>query len=372
MLTGQRREIAWVVGAFVVVFAGFGVGFALAGSSGDSPTPRRAASAPRRRAPVDKALRRAIGQKIMTRMNGAQPSRRLLRRIRRGEVGGVILFTVNARAPGPLATAVATLQRAAAKGGNPRLLIAVDQEGGSVRRLPWAPPSTSAAKLGADPARALAEGESTGRELRRVGVNLDLAPVLDAGPGSALGTRTFGATPEAASRGGCAFATGLRRGGVLTAAKPFPGLGSANANTDKAEVQIHTPASVLRAGYAPYRACPQQIDAVMVANAAYPTLGARGPAVFSRAIIARELREKVGFRGVVISDTLEAAPLRHLPGAATRAARAGIDILVYPTTEAASAAADRELLKAARGHPPWRASLLASAQRIQALKAAAG
>ena len=132
----------------------------------------------------DESLRRDIGQKIVTRMAGERPSTRLLYRVYRGEVGGVILFARNASAPAQVAQAVTTLQQAAARGGNPRLLIAVDQEGGDVRRLPWAPPDASAAELGADPASAFAQGELTGRALRRVGINLDLAPVLDVPAGA--------------------------------------------------------------------------------------------------------------------------------------------------------------------------------------------
>ena len=152
------------------------------------------------------------------------------------------------------------------------------------------------------------------------------------------------------SRAGCAFATGLRRGGVRTAAKHFPGLGYATPTpTTPASRSARPPAPAGR--YRPYRECPKVLDTVMVSNAAYPGLGARGPAVFSKALIEGELRGRVGFRGVVISDSLEAGAVRHVGGAAVKAARAGVDLLVYPTSERASAAAYRELLAAARSEP---------------------
>ena len=78
--------------------------------------------------------------------------------------------------------------------------------------------------------------------------------------------------------------------------------------------------------------------------------------MLSRAVVKDELRRRVGFRGVVISDSLEARAVRHLPDVAARAARAGVDLLVYPTTEAASSAAYRALLAAARAHPSRRES----------------
>ena len=376
----------WVARGLVLAVAGFAGGFlafrALDGPDAGPAAPRPArtpapspspspapASAPNR---AD-SLQRDIGQKIVTRMAGAQPSRRLLQRAYRGEVGGVILFARNAAAPAQVAQAVAALQEAASRGGNPRLLIAVDQEGGEVRRLPWAPPNASAAELGADPATAFAQGELTGRELRRVGINLDLAPVLDvpAGGASFLRTRAFGTTSDAVSRAGCAFAAGIRRGGVLTAGKHFPGLGYATGNTDDARVEIRAAAPLLRAAYGPYRACLGSLSTVMISNAAYPALGAREPAVLSRAVVEDELRGRVGFRGVVISDSLEAGAVRHVRELPARAARAGVDLLVYPTTEAASSTAYRALLAAARAHPSWRRQLRQSARRIRALKAAA-
>ena len=368
----------WAVRGLALLVAGFAAGFlgysALADSGDDRPTARSATATPETTtsppADDDTSLRRAVGQKLITRMTGARPSPRLLRRVTRGEVGGVILFDHNALAPSQLADAVRALQAAAASGGNPRLLIAVDQEGGEVRRLPWAPPEAPAAELG-DPSTALAQGELTGRALRRVGINLDLAPVLDvpARNASALGSRAFGPTPEAVSRAGCAFAAGLRRAGVLTAAKHFPGLGDATANTDEERVEIRTPAAQLRAAYRPYRDCldARVLSTVMVANAAYPTLGARVPAVLSRALLENELRGRLRFGGVVISDSLEAGALRDERDIAVRASKAGVDLLLYPTTERASERAYRSLLVAARANPAW---VTQSARRIRALKAA--
>jgi len=286
----------------------------------------------------------------------------------------VSLFSDNVRAPAQVARAVAALQDAAARGGNPPLLIAVDQEGGDVRRLPWAPPHQSAVRMGGDPASALRQGAAAGRALRKVGINLDLAPVLDvpAVQASFLGSRAFGRTPEAVGRAGCAFAAGLRRGGVLTAAKHFPGLGYARANTDLVPVAIDTPAQRLRSGYRPYRECLRAgvVNVVMVSNAAYPRLGARVPAVLSRTVVRDELRGRVGFHGVVMSDSLSSPAVGHVPDATAKAARASVDILLYPTNEAASAAAFDALLSAVRSRTVRRQDVSESAQRIRALKGA--
>src|SRR5204862_7223496 len=121
---------------------------------------------------------RLVGQMIMTGFAGTQPSAELLGRVRRGEVGGVILFGGNIVSDEAARSLVARLQAAAAAGGNPPLLVAVDQEGGPVRRLPDAPPEDAPASIGS-PAQASTEGAAAGRALRGVGINVDLAPVLD-------------------------------------------------------------------------------------------------------------------------------------------------------------------------------------------------
>jgi beta-N-acetylhexosaminidase len=374
---------AWVVRTMVLASGAFAAGFvgwsALAEpdarprESSAAAAPPLTPPAPAARAPVREDLARAVGQKIVTRMAGTQPSPRLLERVRRGRVGGVILFADNARTPAQLARATGALQAAAARGANPPLLIVVDQEGGDVRRLRWAPPQRSAAELGERPLTAARQGELAGRALRRVGINLDLAPVLDvpAVRHSFLGTRAFGRTPGAVARAACAFAAGVRRSGVLTTAKHFPGLGYARANTDDARVAIRAAPGRLRAAYRPYRAClgAGAVSTVMISNAAYPRLGARRPAVVSSAVVAGELRGRLGFQGVVVSDSLQARSVREVADLPAAAALAGVDLLVYPHGEAASAAAFRALLEAARSRPALRRRIGESAQRIRSLKA---
>jgi beta-N-acetylhexosaminidase len=129
-------------------------------------------------APTSAAL---IGQKLMVAMSGTTPEAALLGRIGRGEVGGVILFGANITTAGALRALTAKLQAAAAGGGRPPLLIATDQEGGSVRRVPWAPPTLSPPQMGTlgSASTAGAQGTATGRVLRCVGINTDLAPIAD-------------------------------------------------------------------------------------------------------------------------------------------------------------------------------------------------
>jgi beta-N-acetylhexosaminidase len=313
---------------------------------------------------------RLVGQKIMTALDGAAPDAALLARVRAGEVGGVILFSRNTASTAELANEVAQLQAAAAAGGNPPLLVAVDQEGGAVKRLAAGPPDLSPASMGSA-SRARSEGSATAAYLRRLGIDVDLAPVLDTpyGPGSWLGSRAFSRSPRTNARLGGAFVSGLQSGRVAATAKHFPGLGTARATTDTANVVLSTSKQALEARLAPFRAAIDAgVDLVMVSNAGYTALDPSGaPAVLSRPIVTGLLRGALGFRGVTISDALEAPGPRNRPNAAVAASLAGMDVLLY-VSEADSAAAYTQLVAAAREGRLPRPDLVASWRRIEALK----
>src|SRR5207342_570563 len=180
-------------------------------------------------------------------------------------------------------------------------IVATDQEGGVVTRIPG-PPSGSAAAMGARPAADVeAEGRATADLLLRWGVNTDLAPVADvARPGTfeARARRSFSGDPAVAAGGVTAFVAGLGAGGVAATLKHFPGLGAASANTDHADGVVDVPAADL----VPFRAgIGAGAQLVMVASAAYPALSP-GLALTSSTIVDGLLRGLLGFRGVVISD----------------------------------------------------------------------
>jgi beta-N-acetylhexosaminidase len=303
--------------------------------------------------PPTMPLEQVVGQKIVTAFPGTTPSNALLRRLRTGHLGGVVLFSANITSPAQLRALTRKLRGAAAQGGNPPPLIAVDQEGGLVKRLPWAPPSAAPAAM-SDPR---AEGAATGRALRRAGITVDLAPVADVERRpNFLGSRSFGTSEAAVARRACAFARGLQAGGVTPTLKHFPGLGDAGANTDLERVTIR---SALR--LAPYRRCAHR-GLVMVSSATYPRLG-RSPAVLEPATYGL-LRDST----VTISDDLTARAMAGRADVAVRAARAGVDLLLYGGSEETSAGAYRRLLRAVREGRLGEDRVRASAARIIALK----
>jgi beta-N-acetylhexosaminidase len=314
-----------------------------------------------------------LGQRFVVRFAGTQPSRRLLQRIRAGEVGGVILFSDNVRSASAVRGLLARLDRVARAGGNPPLLAVVDQEGGTVKRFPSGPPSLSASELGAlrDRRRAFREGAATGRYLRRLGIDVDLAPVLDVPSSSAtfLGSRAYSGNRFVVADVGGAFARGLQAGGVAASAKHFPGIGTSLRNTDERPVAILRSQRELDRRLLPFRvAIRDGVELVMVSNASYPAYDRSGaPAVFSRQIVRGLLRETLGFRGLVISDDLEARALRRR-GRAEAALRAGVDLVLFARSESGSTRAYAEALSAARAGRLDRAALQRSYDAILAFK----
>ena len=187
-------------------------------------------------------LRRLVGEKLMVRMTGTAPSASLLSRVRRGHVGGVVLFADNIGSADEVRALSEQLQAASRDGGGTGVFIAIDQEGGVVKRLQAGPPARSAPQIGATGSSDVAEreGTNTGAYLAQLGINIDFAPVVDtpATSGAFISDRAFGRDPELVGRLATSFATGLQNNGVAATAKHFPGLGSSATNTDNARAVI--------------------------------------------------------------------------------------------------------------------------------------
>ena len=320
-----------------------------------------------------------IGQKMVVAMDGVTPSANLLGRIRRGEVGGVILFGRNVTTPAAMIALTAQLRGAAAAGGQPRLLIAVDQEGGAIKRIPWAPPTLSAPQMGADghASVAKAQGASTGAALRGLGIDVDFAPVADVPASTASflyrGRRTFSFDAARTAVLANEFAIGLESSGVAATMKHFPGIGFATRNTDAYVVAIAASRAALAPGLRPYRtAILHSIPLIMLSNATYPAYDPLNAAGWSHAISVTLLRRDLGFRGVTITDSLDGtAHARGVPAGAlaVRAAIAGTDMILSTGSEASTRVVYARLLAAAQAGSIGRATLLASYGRTLALKA---
>jgi beta-N-acetylhexosaminidase len=298
------------------------------------------------------------------------PNQRFLTRIRNGKMGGVVLLRNGWLTQSTAASVTAELQRAACIRGEP-LLIAVDQEGGIVRRLPWAAPTEAPASM-SSPSVAHAQAAEAATGLHSVGIDVDFAPVVDT-PISArnfLGSRAFSRSRTWNARLARAFVTGLQSGGIAGTAKHFPGLGLASGNTDHGRIVIGSAAWKLRQGLLPFKsAVAAGVKLVMVSTAIYPGLDpSQRPAAFSSAIIDGVLRQELGFKGVTVTDSLTAPAADRIPHTATRAMLAGSDLLIFGA-ESASERGYATLVRDAASSPRVQARLAQAAARIRALKA---
>ena len=390
LIKQRDRRVVGVVGALVVVVVALVVVLTSSAStkSGDSngsaivsPVASQTvpAAKPHRPRLIHSARRanslslaKMVGQMIMPGMAGTSPSRHLLAEVRRGEIGGIILYSYNI-GPG-LRSALAALQRAARAGRNPPLLVSVDQEGGPIRRFPGAPPTIGPREM-SSAALAFQQGGASGNYLAARGVNLDLAPVSDVAGTSGFEVaqdRGFAGGPQRVARMASAFSRGLQSARVAATAKHFPGVGALTTDTDFKLASIDSSLAELRHGaLVPFQsAIGAGVDLVMVANAIYPALDrSRAPGGFSYRIVTQLLKGQLHFRGVVITDALDSpAALGGTFGSrAVRAARAGADITLFAPDDA-GVPAYSALLQAARSGVLTRSRIQDAYERVLALK----
>lgn len=353
----------------MAALAGLAAGaFAFGAALGDGPPPRPELAS-------TLSIPRLAGERIVAGFEGTEPPPALNKAIRAGEVAGVILFDDNLPNRAAGRRLVASLQAIPRPPGlRDPLLVMTDQEGGLVKRIGGAP-TVSAEQMGARGAGFSREqGARAAANLRNLGVNVDLAPVLDvARPGGVIAAtdRAFGTSASAVAATAVPFAQGLQSGGVAATAKHFPGLGAAVENTDFAVQRIGLSEATLRqVDEAPYRAfAAAGGDLVMLSTAIYPALAPQ-PAAFARSIATAELRGRLGFEGVSITDALETVAVRDFGGprrAGLAAARAGTDLLLF-TDPGEARQAWSALVARLRAGALDREQFEASAQRVLELR----
>ena len=316
------------------------------------------------------------GMRVATGFHGKRPPKLVRRMIAAGRITGVVLFSDNFDSVADARRLTRRLQSIKRpRGLRSPLLVMIDQEGGEVKRLPG-PPAHSAQAMGRrGPAYVRRQGVATGRLLRRGGVNVDLAPVLDvARRGSFIGAehRSFGRSARKVSSRANAFADGLASRGVAATAKHFPGLGAAGTNTDVAVQRISIPTEQLRSvDERPYhRFIAQHGPVAMVSTAIYPHLSPL-PAALTGRIATAELRHRLGFQGVSVSDSLESTSARAIGGPARLAdlgTTAGTDVLLY-TSPSDALEATRELTRGLHRHRFDLTGFHRSERRVLALRA---
>lgn len=341
--------------------------FALASSSDDPARTPVAAKSPA----ADASTTELIGQHITTGYVGVKPPKDVLRAVKAGRVGGVILFTNNMPTTASAKSAIDRLQRWAKAGGQPPLFVMIDQEGGIVQRLPQIPPDHSPAQIGRskNPGNlGRIEGDKTGRALARLGFNVNLAPTVDVIKvnNSFLGNRSYSRSAKVAADAGCGFAAGNESKGVAATFKHFPGLGRADGDTDFEDITIRASNAKIESDLKPYTQCPDTPSLVMISSARYPGLDINVPSTLSKRTYA--LLAETGFKGLTITDALE-TPQFGSDGQVARAAlRAGADILLYGQAWQGAMRARAGLVRQYKAGTIKRADLEKTYDRIVALK----
>ncbi|MFC7642091.1 glycoside hydrolase family 3 N-terminal domain-containing protein [Streptosporangium lutulentum] len=264
---------------------------------------------------------------------GTVPPRWLLRELADG-LGGTVLFARNLTGAAQTAELVARLREE-----NPAVVVAVDEEGGSVTRLQAATgsswPGNRALGVVDDVERTKRVAGEIGRLLAAADITLDYAPVADVNANPAnpvIGIRSFGPDPGLVSRQTTAWITGLQDAGVAACAKHFPGHGDTVTDSHHALPTVHASLRLLRErDLPPFAAAVKAgVRAVMCGHLLVPALDPDHPATLSRKIMTGLLREELGFDGMLVTDAIEmgAVAALHPPGEiAVRALAAGVDAI---------------------------------------------
>jgi beta-N-acetylhexosaminidase len=277
--------------------------------------------------------RQLAGQLIMIRLFGTGLDADTAAFIRANRVGGACLFRQNMVDAAQLTRFTGALREAMGE----HALIALDQEGGAVVRSLWVPPPPSAMALGAadDPRLAHDVGAAVARAVKAMGFNWNFAPVLDLNNNPlnpVIAERSFGADPVRATDIALAWMAGSESEGVACCVKHFPGHGDTHVDSHRDLPTVSKPLEELeRFEFAPFRRAAPHAPAMMTAHIVYPALDPDHPATMSRAILSGLLRERMDYRGVIITDGMDmhAIAQRYDAGqAAVNALLAGADMVM--------------------------------------------
>jgi beta-N-acetylhexosaminidase len=321
-----------------------------------------------------------VGERLMIGLAGTAVREEDVALFRDTRAACVILYRRNFESPAQLRTLLTTLEERLGR----RLLVATDHEGGRVIMLGRGVtvfPDNLAVGTAGDETFAGKQGLYEARELRRLGVDFNLGPVLDVlterySPN--IGIRAYGKDPQLVARLGVARIRGMARGGVAACPKHFPGKGHSPLDAHLRLPRIDSTWAEMHAVHlVPFmEAIAAGVDAVMTSHPVYPNLDPSGvPATFSRLIVADYLRGQLGFRGVITSDDLEMGAVSEtcpIGEAAVRTAAAGHDLLLVCHTEPAQREAARALVEAYRSGALPRRELEAAAERVRRLREGRG
>ena len=324
----------------------------------------------------------ALAQTFMLGWVGAEPSPLIMNWIRDRNIGGVKIFGWNTDDTLKLAETVGELQRnaLATQFGIP-LLVATDQEGGLVRHVKGATsetPGNMAIGASGRPMDAYWAGYYIGKELALLGVNMNFAPTVDLftnRDSTLIGPRSFGSDPVRAGILGAAFVKGHKETGVIATAKHYPGHGDTDLDSHGVLPRIDVPFDVLwERELVPYRLLAKEnLPAVMSGHLAFPkTRAGDTPASLSSWFLQDLLREKIAYRGLIITDDLMMNGAAAFAGSLSRAAKqallAGNDIIMLSKTPFLYDPVWTYLAAAMKEEPEFRERVRDACRRVLTVK----
>lgn len=333
--------------------------------TGGPATPRSVADLVRR-LPVE----RKVAQLFLLGFEGTDANAEIFRRLRRLDIGGLVLARPNYLDPAQLGALAGEARKVATERGHvPPWVLAV-QDGAEFSGLPGLPPASAPADLeSADDAEA--EASETATTLLGLNVTGVLGPDVDVGAesGSALSGRVYSDDPEEVAAFADATIDAYRAGHLFGAAKHFPGLGAADQSTETGPATVGLDLTQLRdRDLIPFRAAIEAgVPAVLLSHALYPINDFTAPASLTRSIATDLLRRELGFGGVAITDDLAdpaIASSYSIPDAAILAMRAGADMLWVSGSPGDQQAAYSALLRAAEGGELPRRRLDEAVRRV--------
>ncbi len=330
-------------------------------------------------------LEEQIGQLLMVGFWGSTPSQEIIDLIQRYQVGNIILFSRNIRDACQVLELTQSLQMIAKEAGHRfPLFIAIDQENGIVQRLGETatifPGNMALGAIGSEEI-AYKVALATGRELKALGINMNLAPVVDVNNNPAnpvIGVRSFGEDPQQVARLGAAIVKGYHTAGIVSCLKHFPGHGDTAVDSHLALPMIPYALQRLEAlELLPFRSgIEARAESVMIAHVSFPALTQHDmlPATLSPAIVQALLREKLGFTGLILSDCLEMKAISETFGTqlgAVMALQAGIDLVLVSHHYVQQRGSIEAVQQAVQAHKLPPQTVQQAAQRVLRLKARA-
>ncbi|OGQ14872.1 MAG: hypothetical protein A3B70_08420 [Deltaproteobacteria bacterium RIFCSPHIGHO2_02_FULL_40_11] len=325
-------------------------------------------------------LEEKIGQMLMVGIEGTALTPKTQKMIQDLKLGSIIIYSHNVQSPTQLQSFILETQRIAKENTQTPLFVAVDQEGGSVARIrknAFVLPSAMAIGATGSPKLSFLAGKLTAQNLKTMGINMNLAPVLDVNTNdenSVIGVRAYSDNPDLVAQLGMWYIEGLQSQNVAATAKHFPGHGETTLDSHFAIPTLKKDLTYLEDFHlVPFRkSIANGLDAIMTAHISVPALDPSGlPATFSYNLLTNVLREKMHFEGVIITDDLEMKAIQNefdVGQAALKAIHAGSDIVMVGWTHEKKYQVYQTLLHAVQTGKLSEERVNESVGRILALK----